>query len=87
MLTSKHGFAHPKGDICVFRIHQLKSSAVEIYTEITEINLSTFVYRVFCEDFSSLAGTNLLNHFPVLYTFCRLLISVHKTLHRAFYHL
>ena len=43
---------------------------ISIYcTEITEINLSTFVYRLFHEDFSSLVGTNLLNHFPALYIY------------------
>ena len=38
------------------------------YTETTEVNLSAFVYRLFHEDFSSLVGANLLNHFPALYT-------------------
>ena len=37
-------------------------------TEITEINLSAFAYRQFHGDLSSFVMTNLLNHFPALYT-------------------
>ena len=32
-----------------------------IYTEIAEVNLSVFIYRLFHEDFSSIYGTKLLH--------------------------
>ena len=34
--------------LCKFLLH------MQIYTEITEVNLSAFVYRLFHEDFSSI---------------------------------
>ena len=38
------------------------------YTEILEVNLFAFAYRLFHEDFSPLDGTLLLNLLPGLYT-------------------
>ena len=37
-------------------------------TEILEVNLFAFAYRLFNEDFSTIYGALLLNLFPDLYT-------------------
>ena len=44
--------------------HITLDSTQRLYIDVT---LSTFVYRLFHEDFSSLVGTNLHNHFLALY--------------------
>ena len=55
------------GNIWKLQQDVINTGHISIY-RVTEVNLSAFVYRLFHDDFSSLVGTNLLNHSPALYT-------------------
>ena len=45
--------------ICLNNVKGSHYIYIFIYTGITEVNLSAFVYRLFHEDFSSLVGTSI----------------------------